>query len=184
MSEQAYPIMATIDSIGEGWTDPKATADRWNSHIAPVLAEYQESHSYDAVASASDFAWGEFCGSQAGESDEASKAMAGSLRAKYLDEAITLPVYLDNSTPTSDTVTLSSITSSGNAEPTSRVLAGSSDHGYDQEWIEPATLADGRKCSLVYLLNDEDFEDENGKAYDDLSNVDWAAHLVRVRLED
>lgn len=81
---ETYKITATIDSIGEGWSDPKATTDRWNNHIAPVLAEYQDQHSYDAVAAATDFAWGEFCGSQAGESDEASEALAESLREKYL----------------------------------------------------------------------------------------------------
>ena len=95
----------------------------------------------------------------------------------------TLPIYSDNCTPTGEVVDLSTIKSSGNAECTSRVLDGSSDHGYDQEWLEPATLADGRECSLVYLLNNEDFEDGDGEAYDDLSNVDWLGHLVRVRLE-
>ena len=94
-----------------------------------------------------------------------------------------LPLYSDNCHATGEVVDLSTITSSGNAEPTSRVLDGSSDHGYDQEWLEPATLADGRECSLVYLLDNEDFEDENGEAYDDLGNVDWLGHLVRVRLE-
>jgi len=96
----------------------------------------------------------------------------------------TLPIYSNNSHATGEFVELVAIKSNGIAECTSRVLDGSSDHGYDQEWLEPATLADGRECSLVYLLNNEDFEDENGDAYDDLSNVDWLGHLVRVKLED
>jgi hypothetical protein len=94
----------------------------------------------------------------------------------------TLPIYYDNSTPTGETVDLSTITPNGNAFCSGRVLDGSSDHGYGQEWLESATLADGRECSLVYLLDNEDFEDENGEVYDDLSYVDWENHLVRVRL--
>lgn len=83
MSE-TYKITATIDSIGEGWIDPEATVDRWNDYIAPVLSEYQDHHAYDAVASAADFAWGEFCGREAGESDEAAEVLANHLREKYL----------------------------------------------------------------------------------------------------
>lgn len=94
-----------------------------------------------------------------------------------------LPIYLDNCTPSGEQVDFSAIKSTGNAEPSSRILNGSSDHGFDQEWLEPATLADGRACSLVYLLNDEDFLDEDGEPFDDLSNVDWFEHLVRVRLK-
>ena len=37
MKEHDYT--ATADTIGEGWTDPAATVDRWNEFIATVLAE-------------------------------------------------------------------------------------------------------------------------------------------------
>jgi hypothetical protein len=51
----------------------------------------------------------------------------------------------------------------GNAEPTSRVLDGSSDHGYAEEWQEPAVLPDGRECYRMYLFDDEDITGENGE---------------------
>lgn len=86
---ETYKITATIDSIGEGWSDPAATVNRWNDYIAPVLSDYQDSrsddqHCYELVGSAAEYAWGEFCGREAGESDEACEHLAAELRAKYL----------------------------------------------------------------------------------------------------
>ncbi|MEN6401633.1 MAG: hypothetical protein ABFD94_06785 [Armatimonadia bacterium] len=73
--------------------------------------------------------------------------------------------------------------SGGNAEPTSRVLEGSRDHGYDQEWIEPG-LYDGEKAQIVYLLADGDLLDDVGEPYDDLGNVAWEDHVARIVLID
>jgi hypothetical protein len=39
------------------------------------------------------------------------------------------------------------------AEPTNRVLDGSSDHGYAEEWACNAKLPDGRPCRKVWLFS-------------------------------
>lgn len=51
------------------------------------------------------------------------------------------------------------------AEPTSRLLAGSEDHGYAEEWQEPAVLPDGRKCYRMYLFDAEDIADKDPEFY-------------------
>jgi len=69
------------------------------------------------------------------------------------------------------------------AEPTSRVLDGSSDHGYAQEWAEPAILPDGRKCSRIYLFDEDDIVDENGDYIEDSENLPWdEEHVARIVL--
>lgn len=49
-----------------------------------------------------------------------------------------------------------SIEPTDDAYPTSRVLEGSEDHGYDEEWHEPGQLPDGRKGHTVYLFDSDD----------------------------
>ena len=87
-----HDYTATIDSIGEGWTDPAATVDRWDVHIAPVLAEATT----DEVRAAGDeplvsaapgraqlaheWAWEQFCAGEAGEADSAAADLAEELR--------------------------------------------------------------------------------------------------------
>lgn len=49
------------------------------------------------------------------------------------------------------------------AYPTSRLLDGSTDHGYAEEWAEPAMLPDGRKCLIMYLFDDDDITWDDGE---------------------
>lgn len=77
-------------------------------------------------------------------------------------------------------IDISTITITGQAEPTSRCLDGSSDAGYAQEWVEPGQLPDGTTCSVVYLFDDEDV----AAAGDDESSLPWDEdHIARVRLD-
>ena len=72
----------------------------------------------------------------------------------------------------------------GNAEPTSRVLNGSSDHGAAEEWLEPAVLPDGRKCYRVYLFDESDITDDEGNPLD-AENYPWSDEQVkRIKLAD
>jgi len=43
----------------------------------------------------------------------------------------------------------------GNAEPTSRLLNGTSDFWADEEWVEPVKLPDGRTGERYYLFDKE-----------------------------
>ena len=86
----AKKFEATEDTIGDGWSDPVATVDRWNDFIAPVLWEHTPADLEDPLVSAApgiaqpaaEWAWAEFCGRGAGESDEATALLASDLRAK------------------------------------------------------------------------------------------------------
>lgn len=70
------------------------------------------------------------------------------------------------------------------AFPTSRVLDGSSDHGYAQEWKEAATLPDGSACYRVYLFDETEVTDEDGEAID-AENYPWDDdHVARIILAD
>ena len=93
-----HDYTATIDSIGEGWTDPAATVDRWNVHIAPVLAEATTDAMHDAgeeplvsaapgrAQLASEWAWEQFCAGEAGDDDGAAAELAEALRARHQGE--------------------------------------------------------------------------------------------------
>jgi hypothetical protein len=85
---------ATVDSIGEGWSNPEETAHRWNAKIAPVLLENTTDEMQDnddvplismgngIAKPADEWAWEEFCGRYAGESDEATQTLADELNQK------------------------------------------------------------------------------------------------------
>ena len=89
---------ATADTIGEGWTDPAATVDRWNEFIAPVLAEattdaMREVDDEPLVSAApgraqlaSEWAWEQFCAGEAGEDDDrfAAAIVTGTLALALL----------------------------------------------------------------------------------------------------
>jgi len=89
-----YNYEASTDSIGEGWSDVDAAAKRWNNYIAPVLADATTDEMIDnddePVVSvipgigqlASEWAWEEFCGREAGESDELAEKLAADLEEK------------------------------------------------------------------------------------------------------
>jgi len=57
------------------------------------------------------------------------------------------------------------VEATGHAEPTSRVLDGSEDHGYAEEWQEPAVMPDGRPCLRMYLFDDDEVCEEEAENY-------------------
>lgn len=61
------------------------------------------------------------------------------------------------------------------AEATSRVLDGSSDHGYDEEW-EGYGEIDGVPVRAIYLI---DYTDQGT----DMDSYDWVAALESGRIE-
>lgn len=67
------------------------------------------------------------------------------------------------------------------AYPTNRVLDGSSDHGWAEEWTEAATLPDGRECYRVYLFDTADLAAADGNP----ENYPWGDdHVRRIVLAD
>lgn len=71
------------------------------------------------------------------------------------------------------------------AEPTSRLLDGSADHGYVQEWAEPAILPDGRRCIRMYLFDEDDITDADGEEIEEAENFPWdEEHVRRIILID
>lgn len=67
------------------------------------------------------------------------------------------------------------------AEPTSRVLDGSSDDGYAAEYVGYGDI-DGIPVRAVYLLNDEDMQDADGEEIDDAGDFNWALALEQGRI--
>lgn len=77
-------------------------------------------------------------------------------------------------------VAFADLTITGNAEPTSRVLDGSLDHGFTEEWSEPATLPSGQACRVIYLFDDADIVDTDGEPLES-ENYPWdPEHIRRV----
>ncbi|MBU1039808.1 MAG: hypothetical protein KKF77_01755 [Proteobacteria bacterium] len=73
--------------------------------------------------------------------------------------------------------------SSGNAEPTSRVLEGSNDHGYAEEWVERGTY-NGEPCRLVYLFDDADICDADGNPLEEADSYPWdVEHMARIIMD-
>lgn len=90
--------------------------------------------------------------------------------------------WINVSDPHNETVDVSLVVSIGDgAEPTSRVLDGSEDHGYAQEWSEEARMPDGRKCYRMYLFTAEEVE-AAGENSEDLPWDD--EHVARIILAD
>jgi len=84
---------------------------------------------------------------------------------------------------TDEMIDIDEVITFGNAEPTSRVLDGSSDHGYAQEWTEDCNLPDGRKGQVVYLFSDEDLLDKDGEPIEDVADLPFDNdHVRRIRL--
>jgi hypothetical protein len=67
------------------------------------------------------------------------------------------------------------------AEPTSRLLDGSRDHGYAAEYVGYGDI-DGIPIRAVYLLNDEDMQDAGGEGYEDAGDFDWDLAMEQGRL--
>ena len=79
-----------------------------------------------------------------------------------------------------ETIDVATVDSTGEAAtPTGRVLDGSSDHGYAQEWTELAHTPDGRRCLKVCIFDHDEVAVELAEDYpwdDD--------HVVRIQLLD
>jgi len=87
-----------------------------------------------------------------------------------------IPVMRTNNGNVLSMVAADEFISSGNAEPTSRVLDGSCDHGYAQEWAEPGTIR-GCVCQLIYLFRESDCDHEEAEDYP------WNDNMVRIILD-
>lgn len=91
-----------------------------------------------------------------------------------------VPVHYSGG-PAFGQVDSSAFAPSGNAQPTSRVLDGSADHGFAEEWAEPGTVViDGEtlRASRIYLFEAEEVtEDADNYPWDD-------AHVARVIVLD
>ena len=92
-----------------------------------------------------------------------------------------IPVQYTNSGEAIANALFSSFKGEGNAEPTSRVLDGSEDQGYAEEWAEPGEVTingEVRPASLIYLFS----SDECG---DDPDSYPWdESHAARILLRD
>jgi hypothetical protein len=92
--------------------------------------------------------------------------------------------YYNHSQAGSELIDPALVPRTGNAQPTSRVLEGSSDHGYAQEWAEPAVLTDGRKCERIYLFTADEIVDDAGEPLE-AEDYPWDDdHVRRIRLLD
>jgi len=88
--------------------------------------------------------------------------------------------YYNNTVDGSEMIDPALVTATDNAEPTSRVLSGSEDGGYAQEWQEPAIMPDGRKCNRMYLFTQDEID-----AVEDAEDLPWDdEHVVRIILID
>jgi hypothetical protein len=80
-------------------------------------------------------------------------------------------------------VNLDTVVTTDHAYPTGRLLDGSTDHGYSEEWAEPARLSDGRKCLKMYLFDHDDIVVEGEQL--EAENYPWDnEHVKRVKLVD
>jgi hypothetical protein len=91
---------------------------------------------------------------------------------------VTVPVGYDNTDRKGgERINPNRVKATGQAVPTGRLLDGSSDYGYAEEWQEPATMPDGRKCRITYLFDD-------GDICDDVDNYPFDAdHVARIVLD-
>jgi hypothetical protein len=90
--------------------------------------------------------------------------------------------YYNYSAENDDKIDPSMVIPSGNAEPTSRVLGGSTDHGFAEEWAEPATMPNGDRCHRMYLFDLSDITDDEGEPLD-AEDYPWDdAHVARIKL--
>ena len=100
---------------------------------------------------------------------------------------VTVPVGFNNSdSGAKERVNPARVKPTGkSAVPTSRLLDGSDDHGYAQEWQEEAKMPDGRKCMRMYLFTQADMADSDGNEYEDAENLPWDdEHVARIILLD
>lgn len=69
---------------------------------------------------------------------------------------------------------------SGQAVPTSRVLDGSQDDGFYEEWSESGTYL-GEAAERIYLFAEEDTQDDEGYPLDP-ADYPWGESIARIVL--
>lgn len=68
------------------------------------------------------------------------------------------------------------------AQPTGRILEGTRDHGYDQEYVSHGHVGEIPVIG-VYLLSDDDYNaDPDGEPDEDAGGWDWDRALANGRL--
>jgi len=76
------------------------------------------------------------------------------------------------------------VEATGNAEPTGRLLDGSEDHGYAEEWAESAILPDGRTCQRMYLFAANEIIGDDGEPLE-AEDYPWDdEHVMRIKTSD
>ena len=70
-----------------------------------------------------------------------------------------------------------------NAEMTGRILEGTDDHGYAEEWSERGTY-NGEPCTLIYLFDNDDICDANGNELEETDQYPWdLEHMARIIMD-
>jgi len=98
------------------------------------------------------------------------------MNGKTIMPQITYPIVEAGNTTPVGRVTASGFVGDGQAYATGRVLAGTDDHGFEQEWAEKGILVDGRKAEAIYLFEAGDCDGE------ELDSYPWSKRLARFRL--
>jgi hypothetical protein len=70
------------------------------------------------------------------------------------------------------------------AEPTFRLLEGSDDEGYAEEWQELASMPDGRRCMRIYLFCQDEIADVDGELLEPEFYPWNNDHVRRIKLLD
>ena len=84
--------LADAETIGDWEGNEEQAINLWNAHIAPALIEAHEAvvkadidydqRDLDRIGYLDNWAWDEFCGRAAGDSEEETKQLAEEVRAK------------------------------------------------------------------------------------------------------
>jgi hypothetical protein len=74
------------------------------------------------------------------------------------------------------------IIETSHAQPSNRVIEGSRDHGYAEEWIGYGHLVDGRKVKIVYLFDSDDLLNGDDDPIEDAGDYPWDTGLTQGRV--
>lgn len=148
-----------------------------------ILAAVQDA-GYESLSRAEDFIYDE-AGAITIQAVEVKGYKMSKLQVSANDVRTVQVSHYNHSDSANELIDPSVVEATGeNAEPTSRVLDGSSDHGYAEEWQEPATLPDGRKCYRMYLFDESAIVDDDGEPME-AEDYPWDdEHVARILLAD
>lgn len=91
--------------------------------------------------------------------------------------------YYNHSDKKNELIDPELVVATDSAVPTGRVLDGSEDHGYTEEWAEPAVLPDGRVCSRMYLFSADEIVNDGEPL--EAEDYPWDdAHVARILLSE